>query len=61
MMVELPKPNTFAGLMFSKEETDFIDFLFGKLITETDTDMIDLQEDDTCCDHIIFEQLVLIN
>ena len=47
--------------MFTQEETDFIDFLFGKLITHTDTDMIDLQEDDTCCDHIIFEQLVLIN
>jgi len=42
--------------MFSKEETDFIDFLFSKLTQHVDTDMIDLQDDDTCCDHIIFEQ-----
>jgi len=57
MMVELPKPNTLAGLMFSKEETDFIDFLFSKLTQHVDTDMIDSSGDDTCCDHIHFEQL----
>jgi len=32
--------------MFSKSDTDFIDFLFGKL-TCLDTDMIDLHDDDT--------------
>jgi len=44
--------------MFSKSDTDFIDFLFGKL-TCLDTDMIDLHDDDTCCDHIEFEELAL--
>ena len=38
--------------MFSKSDTDFIDFLFGKLTCLTDTDMIDLHDDDTCCDHL---------
>ena len=32
--------------MFTKSDTDFIDFLFGKL-TCLDTDMIDLHDDDT--------------
>ena len=31
---------------------EFVDFLFDKLACEVDTDMIDLQDDDTCCDHI---------
>ena len=43
--------------MFSQEERDFIDFLFGKLTCLTDTEMIDLQDDDTCCDHLEFKQL----
>ena len=47
-----PKHNTLAGPMFSKSDTDFIDFLFGKLTCLTDTDMIDLHDDDTCCDHL---------
>ena len=42
--VASPKYNTNAGLMFSKEETNFIDFLFGKLTCLTDMD--DLNEDD---------------
>ena len=58
-MVELPKQTTLAGLMFSKEDHEFIDFLFGKLTCLTDTEMIDLQDDDTCCDHLEFEQLTL--
>ena len=33
--------------MFSKEDHEFIDFLFGKLTALTDTDMIDLHDDDT--------------
>ena len=42
--------------MFTKEDHEFIDFLFGKLTSLTDTDMIDLQDDDSCCDHIEFQR-----
>lgn len=45
--------------MFTQEDHEFIDFLFGKLTTLTDVEMIDLQEDDSCVDHIQFEQLCL--
>ena len=45
--------------MITQEDRDFVNFLFGKLLTETDTDMIDLQDDDSCCDHIEFYQLAL--
>ena len=38
--------------MFSKDDTDFIDFLFGKLTAFVDVDEIDLHDDDTCCDHL---------
>jgi len=41
--------------MFSKDDHDFLDFLFGKL-TCLDTDMIDLHDDDTCCDHLELEK-----
>ena len=58
-MVELPKQTIPAGLMFSKEDHEFIDFLFGKLTCLTDTEMIDLQEDDSCDDHLQFEQLTV--
>ena len=53
------KPQTLDGdlVMFSKEDHEFIDFLFGKLTCLTDTEMIDLQDDDTCCDHLEFKQL----
>ena len=51
-----PNNNTPAGPMFSKDDTDFIDFLFGKLTCLTDTDMIDLHEDDSCCDHLELER-----
>ena len=47
--------------MFTKEDHEFIDFLFGKLSTHTDTDMIDLQDDDSCCDHLEFKQLEIDN
>jgi len=43
--------------MITQEDRDFVNFLFGKLVTHTDTDMIDLQDDDSCCDHLEFEQL----
>jgi len=42
--------------MFTKEDHEFVDFLFGKLTCLTDTDMIDLHDDDSCCDHIEFEK-----
>ena len=45
--------------MITQEDRDFVNFLFGKLLTETDTDMIDLQDDDSCCDHLEFNQLSL--
>lgn len=38
--------------MFTKEDTDFIDFLFGKLTSLVDVEEIDLHDDDTCCDHL---------
>ena len=38
--------------MFTQEDHEFIDFLF-------DTEMIDLHDDDSCCDHLEFEQLTL--
>ena len=47
--------------MFTKEDHAFIDFLFDKLITHTDTDMIDLHDDDSCCDHLEFKQLEIDN
>ena len=40
-------------------DKEFVNFLFDKLMTHTDSDMIDLQDDDTTCDHILFEQLTL--
>ena len=51
-----PKHNTLAGPMFSKDDTDFIDFLFGKLTAFVDVDEIDLHDDDTCCDHLELKQ-----
>ena len=45
--------------MITQEDREFVDFLFGKLLTHTDTDMIDLQDDDSCDDHFQFEQLAL--
>ena len=44
--------------MMTNEE--FVDFLFGKLVKHVDTDMIDLHDDDTCSDHINFQQLELM-
>jgi hypothetical protein len=45
--------------MFSQEDKEFIDFLFDKLSKHVDTDMLDLQDDDSCSDHINFQQLTL--
>ena len=52
-------PLSFFLIMFTKEDTDFIDFLFVKLVSLTDVEMIDLHDDDSCCDHLEFEQLTL--
>jgi hypothetical protein len=52
--------NTIAGPMFSEmNDKEFVDFLFGKLLTHTDTDMIDLHDSDSCDDHLQFNQLSL--
>ena len=45
--------------MINQQNQEFVDFLFGKLLKHVDTDMLDLQDDDTCCDHILFTQLEL--
>jgi len=48
------------GMMITQDDRDFVNFLFGKLLTETDTDMIDLHDDDTAgIDALEFEQLTL--
>ena len=40
-------------------DTEFVNFLFDNLISHVDCDMIDLHDDDSCCDHLEFEQLTL--
>ena len=47
-----PKFNTNATPMFSKDDHDFLDMLFGKLTAHVDMEEIDLHDDDTCCDHL---------
>ena len=45
-------------MKISKENEEFLDQLFEKLLNTTDKDMIDLQDDDSCDDHLQFERLV---
>jgi hypothetical protein len=45
--------------MITNEDREFVNDLFDKLLKHVDTDMIDLQDDDSCCDHINFQQLSL--
>ena len=52
MQDKSPKHNTPAGPMFSKEDHEFIDMLFGKLTAFVDVEELDLHDDDTCCDHL---------
>ena len=60
MKVASLNPNTLAGPMFSEmTDKEFVDFLFGKLVKHVDTDMIDLQDDDSCDDDFQFNQLSL--
>ena len=35
--------------MFSKEDHEFIDFLFGKLTAFVDVEELDLEDDDSIC------------
>ena len=44
-------------MKITKENEEFLDFLFEKLLKLTDNEMIDLQDDDSCCDHLEFEKL----
>tara|TARA_B100000123_G_scaffold245855_1_gene201945 strand:- start:217 stop:366 length:150 start_codon:yes stop_codon:yes gene_type:complete len=37
----------------------FVDFLFGKLVKHVEIEEIDLHDDDSCDDHLQFEQLCL--
>ncbi len=45
--------------MFSKEDTDFIDMLFGKMLKHVDMEEIDLTDDDSIMVALDFEQLTL--
>ena len=46
--------------MITQENRDFVNFLFDKMLTHCDTDMIDLHEDDTAgIDAIELKQLEL--
>lgn len=45
-------------MKISKKNEEFLDQLFEKLLNTTDKDMIDLQDDDSCDDHLQFERLV---
>jgi hypothetical protein len=46
--------------MTTEEGREFVNFLFDKLFAHVDTDMLDLHDDDSCCDHVMFKQLELI-
>ena len=45
--------------MNQQSSKEFVDDLFDKLFSHDDTDMIDLHDDDSCCDHLQFEQISL--
>ena len=45
-------------MKITKDNEEFLDQLFEKLLKTTDNDMIDLQDDDSCDDHLQFENLV---
>ena len=45
-------------MKITKENEEFLDQLFEKLLKTTDKDIIDLQDDDSCDDHLEFEKLV---
>ena len=39
--------------MFTKDDHDFLDMLFGNLTKHVDMEEIDLGDDDSCCDHLV--------
>lgn len=45
--------------MITQENREFVNFLFDKLLSHTDADMIDLHDSDSCDDHLQFAQLEL--
>ena len=45
--------------MTQQSNAQFVNDLFDKLFSHVDTDMIDLHDDDSCDDHIQFEQLTI--
>tara|TARA_B100000073_G_scaffold95103_1_gene75504 strand:+ start:169 stop:390 length:222 start_codon:yes stop_codon:yes gene_type:complete len=47
MQDKLPKHNTSVTPMFSKEDHDFLDMLFDKMLSLTDMDDMDMSDDDT--------------
>lgn len=55
-----PIKPTLTGEMISQENREFVNFLFDKLLSHTDAAMIDLQDDDSCDDHLQFAQLELL-
>ena len=46
-------------MIIIQENREFVNDLFDKLLKHVDTDMIDLQDDDSCDDHLKFNQLTL--
>ena len=57
--IMFPPHVALIGMIDQMNDEQFVDFLFGKLVQHVDTEMIDLQDDDTCCDHLEFQQLTL--
>ena len=51
------KRSTSSTRKMEQNNKEFVNDLFDKLFKHTDTDMIDLHDDDSCCDHLEFEQL----
>ena len=47
MQDKLPKHNTSVTPMFSKEDHNFLDMLFDKMLSLTDMDDMDMSDDDT--------------
>jgi len=45
--------------MITSENREFVNFLFDKLLTHTDTELLDLHDSDSCDDHLQFAQLEL--
>ena len=47
--------------MITQEDREFVNFLFGKLVSNVDMEMVDLHDDDAAgIDALEFEQLSLI-